>query len=656
MSRKQILNRYCLSQSLPYLKQGSTLNISSEKVRTHLRIKSQWRDDGQFSFEQRRRKIAPLLSDKIGNANLTRSNNFNNDSFASIFLTKHEDKVTSLGRADPHVSINVLDQHETEQLAHIDDGSNASNDNATKWLLSSFLVDEDKDYDDFFSGEEQRDGESCCLTLDVPDKINIECDLTRGGSIIVEGKIEGDVSLKTAQGNISVSKIRGHNIEIITGLMEIGKGKKEEGSPSSFIFVSDTLECESLHLSVPRPLVDRIRAKRIHAKVMNIEVGVCNKNRTASTKVPLTNEHKENKQKKKRKLDDDDSGAIIDISSLYIKEDANINVQQSASFDCSLEGKQHQAVRIKSHHGHVFCEVTARKPHVTNEMTGEILPLVMLGGVNGSCEVWTSELRGIDNNSVVRPTVDIGDNDNWNSCQLHFDSISPDSVSAIHANAGNVHVTVDRKVEADVRLFSPPSSFNYGNKSTEVDMETLLLDDNDDGNLADEILHMLQRIEQGAVSLERTKINDINTNGNNSNRIKIQTNAFTTRERLENNGLRYCEFVDGWIENTTSEPESRFDRKTRGVSGGGKIRLEEAQSQALHGFLSAGKISSNEMSSNLTFARPLLAVCSPGKIIVETLSWLGNIARRYGLDDTRKENDLGRQATRRKRLGKIPAD
>jgi hypothetical protein len=203
-----------------------------------------------------------------------------------------------------------------------------------------------------------------------------------------------------------------------------------------------------------------------------------------------------------------------------------------------------------------------------------------------------------------------------------------------------------------VRLFSPPSTTNSNDndKSLQVDMETLLLEDNDDGSLADEVSHMLQNIEGIATSVSGTIIP-------NSNRIKILTNAFTAREQINMEGLQYCEFVDGWIENTSLEPDSRFDRKHRGDAnidggiGGGKIRLEGAHSQALYGFDTTSNSNSTEMASKSTFARPLLAVSSPGKIILETLSWLGNIARRFGLDDTRNEEDLGRQATRRKRLG-----
>ena len=36
--------------------------------------------------------------------------------------------------------------------------------------------------------------------------------------------------------------------------------------------------------------------------------------------------------------------------------------------------------------------------------------------------------------------------------RMHVDSLTPNTVSAVFAAAGDVEVTVDRKVEADVRL------------------------------------------------------------------------------------------------------------------------------------------------------------------------------------------------------------
>ena len=590
---KKFLQRCILTRSLPYLKQGSTLSIRSQ-LQTDLRIRSHWRDDGQLSFTQHSRVV---------------DDGTNMNSSSHIMLSRNEDKMTSLGREDPHVSIHVLNKDGMEQLA-----TNGDRDGTTLLSLPTPTLSTEE-------GEE----EGTLLTLDVPDKINIDCDLTEGGSIFVESKIEGDVRLKTLQGNISVQKLRGHNIdlEIASSEKEIRGDGKGIDKPS-FIFVSDVLESQALRLVVPRPSVDRIRAKRIHAKTMEVLIGRDENDEKAASSASSMHE-------KQSLFDDDDSGAICDISSLYIIGDATVDVQQSSSI-ANQHKQQRQAVRIKSHHGHVHVQVSAPKPDNNNHLTGDVLPLVDLGGVNGSCEVWVS-----------RPESSKSVDDDWTSCHVHFDSIAPDSVSLLHAEDGDIHVTVDRKVESDVRLLSPPSTAN-------VDTETLLLEDNEDGSMADEVSHMLEEIENSGAALGTTEKDPTR------NRIRIETQAFTSRERMESDQFQHCEFVDGWIENTTSEPDSRFDRKIRGGSGGGKINIDGAQNQALHGFGNENKNGGGEAAED-TFARPLLAVFTPDKIVLETLSWMGNIARRYGLDDNREDDDLGRQATRRKGLGReIPTN
>ena len=605
---KQFLQRCVLTRSLPYLKQGSTLSIRSQ-LQTDLRIRSHWRDDGQLSFSQHRRVL-----DNVADTNC-------DDNFSwHILVSRNEDKMTSLGREDPHVSIHLLDKEGIDQLEHNQVSCSKSRDAVT--LLSpphpTLIADDCEE-------------EGNLLTLDVPDKINIDCDLSEGGSIFVESKIEGDVQLKTVQGSISVQKLRGHNIDLEIALSgeERKKGVDERDVKPSFIFVSDVLESQSLRLVVPRPSVDRIRAKRIHAKTMEILIGG-NKSDETTASIPRVD-------KNEYLFDDDDAGAICDISSLYIIGDASIDVRQPNS-NTNEPKQQRQAVRIKSHHGHIHIQASAPQPTETNHLTGEFLPLIDLGGVNGSCEVWVSP-----SNSSKNAYVD------GTSCHVHFDSIAPDSVSLLHAEEGDIHVTVDRKVESDVRLLSPLSTAN-------VDAETLLLEDNEDGSMADEVAHMLQEIEKSAASFtENNSVCSGSSDNNKRNKIRIETQAFTSRERVKSDQLQHCEFVDGWIENTTSEPDSRFDRKIRGNIGGGKINIDGAQNQALHGFV-VEKNGTGEATEK-TFLRPLLAVSSPDRIVLETLSWMGNIARRYGLDNHREDDDLGRQATRRKGLGReIPTD
>jgi hypothetical protein len=441
--------------------------------------------------------------------------------------------------------------------------------------------------------EEENDTQTFApsATLTVPEKLNLDCELEHGGSITIHSKLEGDVRLFTTGGSLTVKKVRGHILHL---------------EATGDIHVKELAESQSLKLQTKH---GRIRAKRIHASDVDIFVSKENDNADDRHNEPL---------------DDDDAGAMVDISSLYIIGDANVQVTQRNQ---SLPSEQRQAVRIKSHHGHVHVQTNATTPTFHNDMTGETLPVVDLCGVNGSCEVW------IDNRNAAK-IVD----DGHTSCHVHFDSIVPDSVSVLHTSQGNVHVTMDRKVEADLRLLSTT-------KSDGIDVDTLLLDDNEDGIMADELVRMLQNLDGKPMNIQ-----------SDSKSIQLLTNAFTQRERKElHNHQLNCAYMDGWVENKTSEPDSRFDRKLRGTAhttggnddrvGGGKIRLEGAYDQALSSF------QTGERENTSKFARPLLAVVTPGEIMLETLSWMGNIARRYGMEkDTRDTKDLGRQATRRRRL------
>ena len=142
--------------------------------------------------------------------------------------------------------------------------------------------------------------------------------------------------------------------------------------------MSELLECQSLRLAVPDPSSDRIRAKRIHTNKMEIRVGEDADGRASSSPVTATDE-KDNKYQNRSLLDEDDSGSICDISSLYITGDASVDIRQPlTAFDRGH--RQRQAVRIKSHHGHVNVHVSAPKPDYTNEHTEAVLPIVDLGG------------------------------------------------------------------------------------------------------------------------------------------------------------------------------------------------------------------------------------------------------------------------------------
>lgn len=400
-------------------------------------------------------------------------------------------------------------------------------------------------------------------------------------SISIHNKIEGDIRLFTKNGDVRVKKLRGHVIDI------------QAQGVGNTIYASDLLEAQSLNIDLPNP--GRLRSKRIHANTCDIKIGIGGSSEQSDTAV-------------NELIDADDSGSICDISSLYLTGEATICVQSPKN------ERPRQSVRVKSNHGHVTVDAISPKPELRNAMTGDALPIVDMGGVNGSCEVF---VRGDKSNEEI-------EKDGWVSCHVHMDSISPDSVSIIKADVGNVHATFDRKVESDLRLLS-------ASDAASVDVDTLLVDELE-GDDFDDFKNMLRELDESSRPQDEKM-------------IKIRTNAFTASNGSIDLGLENCELVEGWIENKTAEPDSRFDRKLRGDTGSiGKIRLEGAAFQALQGF--QGAKTENDKDS---FPRPLFAVFSTGEIVIETLSWLGNIARRYGLDDNRNKEDLGRTATRRGR-------
>jgi hypothetical protein len=81
------LLRHFVSHPLPMLKQGSTLQIRSSIQQTNVSIRSQWRDDGQLSMVQ---KLG-----HVGNVE------------ADVIISKKKDKMTSMGREESHVLIQV---------------------------------------------------------------------------------------------------------------------------------------------------------------------------------------------------------------------------------------------------------------------------------------------------------------------------------------------------------------------------------------------------------------------------------------------------------------------------------------------------------------------------------------------------------------------
>lgn len=473
----------------------------------------EWRDDAHLSLTQ----FLPINGIK-----------------ADISITHEADKVTSLGRAESHLSVHIYPKKLPPREVTTTENATVTCSPDANSTQSSI---DGRVFTHVSTRDPPHEEPSLTLLARVPEKCNLFCELIKGGHVCIDKKLEGDVNITTTDGDVRVSKLRGHNIFI---------------SAQGTILASDLLEAQRLEIATR----GRLRAKRIHGYQIQIKV-------ESEAKVALSE-------------DVDDEGSLVDVSSMYVSRNGNADV-----FVSSTLPPDKRAVRVKSHHGHVTVGTNV-PPSSSNKY-----PCVELGGVNGSFDV---EIRKQDATSSLAGRV-------------HVDSLSTDSLSILHANAGDVSITLDRKVEADLRMVSSCEIHSF-------DARTSLLEEDDPHRLTS----ALQDLDVKSVSSDES-------------RIQIATNAFTVRK--SNNEYRNIAFVDGWVDNQSNEPDSRFDIK------GGKIRLEGAAEQSLHAFCSEGVF------------RPLVVIATNGTISLESLSWVGAIARRYGLDEQR--NDLGRLASRSSR-------
>ena len=536
--RNQLLR---LTKSIPLLKlrQGGTLSIRSSLPDTRIKIFPEWRDDGLIHFKQ---SLMP------------------GDTEAHVKLTQEDDAVTSMGRLESHFSIEVSAQQGTsshhgdfhpteEKSAHL----LCCRENSTVDIsrLSAHL--DSKGHGSFDS----HDGSTHCnrdkatqeTTLDliawVPEKLNLLCELSAGGSISIDGKMEGDIHLSTKKGDVFINKLRGHSISIITQ----GNG---------VVNASGVLEAQSIKIYSH----GSFRAKRIHGT--NIDVHI---EKTSQTNNPT--------------LEVDDEGTCIDISSLFVSGMGGATLKVS-----SAEALKSRAIQVTSSHGHITAEV------LTPQLISLEHAVVELGGVNGSCDI------SINVQSIVGNTTSP-------VAQIHVDSLFPESISFVTTTSGSLQLTFDRKVECDLRLLS-------SNNLDAIDTRALL--EEDDKAAFAEVIEGL-----GEMVSERDE----------KSRISVKTDAFTPLSTMFAN----FDFVEGSLNNKSMEPDSRFDRKTKGNIGVGKIQLEGAASQALSGF---------QCDSIADAKAPLFAVATCGRISIETLSWLGAISRRYGVEENGQE--LGRTA------------
>jgi hypothetical protein len=581
------LARLWRSVPLAGLQQGSSLSIRSNLPGpTHIFLKSEWRDSGHVEMKQVFNKNSSVA-----------------EAEANLKITQEGDQMTSLGRMASHVSLMLEAQLPTNGTTHGGEKDATKDlDQATipqskpepsgKVILDNGTIVPDGEeyspppegvrrveYNDgmaHVTSENQEEEPGTFLSIQTPEKFNLICELYNGGSITIAGKVEGDIRLYTADGDMSVTKLRGHTVEL------------ESRGPNNLIFVRDLLEAKDVSVKTP----GRLRAKQIHGTTVDVQINP--DDATAKQAIHST-------------MDEDDEGSLVDIGSMYIGSNGGASIKVGP---CQ---PSRRAVRVKSNHGPLRVDTDrVGMPTEINPNTEQTYPVVELGGVNGNCEV------SIGNAGLMEISKDM----KWSSCMVHVDSLSPDSVSLVTAQQGDVSVTLDRKVEADLRLLSIASLSKY---SMLEELGTTIAEEEDP-----DAVGIALRNYQGATAPDAL-----------DERISIETDAFSRGPtNLTVEGLEY---VDGWVDNKSEEPDSRFDKKTRGETGSvGKIRIVSAADQALHGFSPSGEEGDAE-----GYLRPLLAVAGTKRINVETVSWIGAIARRYGLEETNRE--LGRTASRRGR-------
>jgi hypothetical protein len=470
-------------------------------------------------------------------------------------------------------------------------------------------------------GDEVDDG-VIQIIAKIPQTMDIvACQLDgKDSSITVEGpKLEGQAFYLKSTGNITVAKMRGHVIDIST--TSVGA-----------IFIKQLLEAQSVHLLTPT--CGRIRALQIHANTINaaVQPPTENNHHQPTAHATAANCHP--------KLDDDDTLARIDISSLYASSSLSPSISSFDTIPNTSNSKNDQIpadyaeidgsgaflcvdvpggtsdyprnVRIKSNHGYISVYtvlsstassiVTSDNNHTNSDQDN--IALVELGGVNGYCDIIIDkegdELNDDRWSSMKQPTV--------TAVKAHFDSVLPNYVSAITSETGGqVNVSFDRKLETDVRLFVAPDL-------SPLDFNGLV---SEDINVIDQTLQKwdssLADAGKGRGDITSGKIDVITPYFQESNN---NTSQMILKDQHKDHSI--VRSVQGTVCNKI-DPVSRWDVKSRG-----KINLESAEGQALNKF--------GGQESNEQHRRHMLVVASVGSIHLESLSWMEAIARRYGFD------------------------
>ena len=586
---------------------GNTVD-GSPPIRLDVNLIPQWRDDAHITLEQ----VLPLhSSDMDQNDIMSRDSQIHTDTSVevdwAVNVSENEDRFK---QGLTNVDILIDYKHQLE-----------SNRKDRNIHTHSSIIDESQQK--LQQSQHRQQQPSIILNAKIPEKCNVSCYLNDGGNIHVSKKLEGEDGFQfmTKYGNMTIDKLRGNAIDLVC----------DQGG---IIHVKKACEARDLSIKIGQyeTLIDDIDSSEVedslsYNRLRSQMINVSNANIQVFENYPVVNSHETSQI---QKLDDDDGLSLIDISAIYASQTGDgVHLEVQKNIASSQHSQEYpKKVRVKSNHGHISVR-TATSIFVNNynnhdithhlyDEYGQRTALVSLGGVNGSFDV-SLESRttsDIDQNEANKATKDFSDKPLASS--IHVDSLSPGQISILTSDDGDVDLTLDRKIDSDIRLLSSP----FMN-----DLDPNILTGEDENTILEELVQHDQEVEDFYSNHSLSTQRDVE-----STRIALQTNAFSGHQSCD---FTFVEYAQGSIQNRSNEPDSRFDVKTKGARTGsiGKIDIQGAAGQALEGF--SGK-------SHESFERPLIAVGTNGTIKVESLSWFGAISRRYGIEN--EANDIGRQA------------
>lgn len=636
---------------------GSTLSIQSPNptVPLSIRILPQWRDDAHLDLKQ-------IFSKDSKEEEI--------DMKVDMSLDPAYFQMTSLGRKAPHAAVHI-DWKQTRSPNETSSASLTAKSNTHKSgtenkesqldlqespaygfvntrdgcelnILPEDIFLEDDDDLNMNANANQASGNvnvpSILLTAKVPQQSNLVCHIAGIGNISIESKLEGDANIVSTQlGNISTNQLRGYNIHLQTNHGNITSTKN--------------IEAQSIHLHVQQQ--GKVQAKMINGSNIQIDV-------------PL----QKHSEIKNNDGSVDTTTALVDISSLYTSHTGDgAHICMKAPEDATQFSTHPRHVKVKSHHGHVTVDTTHPPSHLDLPKIDPYdnpIPLIELGGMNGSCDMSIQPNATSDSSSTSTTPVSVT---TAMAARVHIDSLSPNTISVLTANEGDIGITLDRKIDADFCLVSAPYI-------SLLDMDQLLQNDN-----ANDVHASMEQFESSISNESQSSMaSDADAFTNiASKRIHMNTSSFTSLSALHtasvassSKALKHVQYEYGQVSNQSQEPDSRFDVRTKGTASSkrGKINVENAALQALHGFTKQASPSpifmdssnnahkSNPISDETRdithdddndykrlYEWPYLGVATSGKIQVETVNWLGAIARRYGMGESQRDKTmLGRQA------------